>query len=280
MQALALLAVLLVAAAGLWLWLRRRARPRFRRRWRVPARPRYPVVLVHGLFGFDEIEIGKARHAYFKGVRAALAKDGHSVRTASMALTGSIATRAGQLARFVEGVEGRRVNLVAHSMGGLDARYAIARLGLERRVASLITVGSPHRGSPLADLPGGLAGQLGLIKLLASAGVSIEAFRDLTTTSMARFNEEIVDAAGVAYGSVVGVVRRKRHTSPLLLPSHLWLLQTAGDNDGVVPASSQRWGEELAEIEADHWAQIGWSKHFDAAAFYRDLLRELRAMGF
>jgi hypothetical protein len=35
----------------------------------------------------------------------------------------------------------------------------------------------------------------------------------------------------------------------------------------------------LAEIEADHWAQIGWSKHFDAGAFYLNLLRELRAMG-
>jgi triacylglycerol lipase len=238
------------------------------------------VVLVHGLLGFDEIELGRARHAYFKGVREALARDGHSVRTARVPLTGSIAARAEALARFVEGVEGHRVNLVAHSMGGLDARYAIARLGLERRVASLITVGTPHRGSPLADLPGGLGDRLGLIRLLASAGVSVEAFRDLTPTSMARFNDEIVDAASVAYGSVIGVVRKKRQTNPLLLPSHLWLRRTSGANDGVVPASSQRWGEVLAEIEADHWAQIGWSRHFDGAAFYQGLLRELRAMGF
>jgi hypothetical protein len=55
---------------------------------------------------------------------------------------------------------------------------------------------------------------------------------------------------------------------------------TVGDNDGVVPAASQRWGQVLAEIDADHWAQIGWSKRFDAAGFYRDLLRELRAMGY
>jgi len=282
MALFALLALLLAAAVGLglWLWHRRRVRPRLRRRRRVPARPRYPVVLVHGLFGFDELELGKVRHAYFKGVREALARDGHVVHVAKVALAGSIATRAGELARFVGSTEGRRVNLVAHSMGGLDARFAIARLGLDRRVASLVTVGTPHRGSPLADLSGGLAERLGLFRALAATGVSVDAFRDLTSTNMARFNEEVRDARSVAYGSVVGVIRRKRRTNPLLVPSQMWLHRTWGDNDGVVPASSQRWGQVLAEIEADHWAQVGWSRHFDAAAFYRDLLRELRAMGF
>jgi triacylglycerol lipase len=280
----ALLIALVLAAAtalGLWLWWRhRRARPRLRRRRRVPSRPRYPVVLVHGLFGFDELGLGRTRHAYFRGVRETLERDGHAVRVARVALAGSIAARAAQLARFVEATEGKRVNIVAHSMGGLDARLAIARLGLDRRVASLVTVGTPHRGTPLADLSGGLAGRLGLDRALAAAGGSIEAFQDLTSASMARFNEEVPDARGVAYASVVGLIRRKRRTSPFLVPSHLWLKRSAGDNDGVVPAASQRWGQVLAEIEADHWAQIGWSSHFDAAAFYLDLLRELRAMGY
>jgi hypothetical protein len=47
-----------------------------------------------------------------------------------------------------------------------------------------------------------------------------------------------------------------------------------------VPVTSQHWGEVLAEIEADHWAQIGWSRHFDAAAFFEQILRELRGRGF
>jgi triacylglycerol lipase len=278
---LALLLVLLAAAAAGGLrWWRRHRRPRLRRRRRVPPRPRYPVVLVHGLFGFDEIELGQRRHAYFRGVRGALERDGHAVRVARVALAGSIASRAGALARCVGEVESRRVNVVAHSMGGLDARYAIARLGLDRRVAALVTVGTPHHGSPLADVSGALTERLGLARALAAAGVSIDAFRDLTSASLARFNDEVPDAPGVAYASVVGRVRRTLRTSPLLVPSYLWLSRTAGPNDGVVPTTSQRWGEVLAEIEADHWAQIGWSKHFDAAGFYRDLLRELRALGF
>jgi len=122
--------------------------------------------------------------------------------------------------------------------------------------------------------------RLGLDRALSSVGVSIDALRDLTRERLARFNEEVPDVRSVAYASVVGTVRRMRRSSPLLVPSCLWLNQAVGDNDGVVPADSQRWGQVLAEIEADHWAQIGWSKHFDAAGFYRDLLRELRAMGY
>jgi hypothetical protein len=68
--------------------------------------------------------------------------------------------------------------------------------------------------------------------------------------------------------------------SPLLLPTYLWLGERSGPSDGVVPAASQRWGEVVRTIAADHWAQIGWSRHFDAAEFYAELLRELRARGF
>ena len=48
----------------------------------------------------------------------------------------------------------------------------------------------------------------------------------------------------------------------------------------MVPITSQARGEVLREIEADHWAQIGWSRGFDATSFYEDLLRELRGRGF
>ena len=275
-----LLLLLAAAAAALWLFLRSRRRPRLRRLRRVPSHPRLPVVLVHGLFGFEEIGVGRSRHAYFRGVRAALEKDGHLVRVARVAAVGTIAARAEALARCVEEVEARRVNLVAHSMGGLDARWAIARLGLRRRVGAIVTVGTPHLGTPLADLSADLAARLGLERALAVGGVSLDAFHDLTTARMARFDEEAPDARGVAYASVVGTVRRVRRTNPLLVPGYLWLEGRAGPNDGVVPAASQRWGEVIAEVEADHWAQIGWSRHFDAVAFYLGLLRELRAMGF
>ena len=47
----------------------------------------------------------------------------------------------------------------------------------------------------------------------------------------------------------------------------------------MVPAASQRWGDVLRTIDADHFAQVGWSHRFDAAEFYAELLLELRGRG-
>ncbi|HEU4383601.1 MAG TPA: alpha/beta fold hydrolase [Anaeromyxobacteraceae bacterium] len=274
-------AVALLLAAGVaWLWWRRARRPPARRRRRREAKPRYPVVLCHGLFGFDEIEVAGARHAYFRGVPERLQKSSWEVSLPRLPGGASVKERAAGLAEWIRTIEAPRVNVLAHSMGGIDARYAISRLGLSERVAALVTVGAPHRGTPVADLGQGLAARLGLRFALERAGIGLDALRDLTVAAMEAFNAEVPDAPGVAYGSVVGVARGTLRVNPLLVPTWLYLKKRAGDNDGVVPASSQRWGEVLAEIEADHWAQIGWSRSFDAAEFYARLLRELRGRGF
>jgi len=262
-----------LAALGAWRWLRRRAG----RRPRLPP-PRLPVVLVHGLFGFDEVAIGKRRHAYFRDVGPRLEREGRQVRHARLPTVGSIPARARALADFVGGLGERRVILLAHSMGGLDARLAIARLGLAPRVAALVTVGTPHGGTPVADLTADVARKLGVTGFLAKAGVGLDALHGLTSQAMERFNEEVPDSGDVLQASVVGSVVRKRRTNPLLLASHLWLAERSGPNDGVVPASSQRWGLVLDEIEADHWAQIGWSRHFDAGGYYAELLRGVEKM--
>jgi len=274
--ALALLLLVALVAVASW----RGRRRRLPRRWRrVRVRRPHPVVLVHGLFGFDELAIGKTRHAYFRGVGPGLEKAGRRVAHARLAAVGSIETRAQELAACVQGLGEKRVIVLAHSMGGLDARRAIARLGLDASVAALVTVGTPHRGTPLADLTADVAARLGIARMLALAGVGLEALHDLTTARMTRFNEETPDASSVAYASVVGAARRKRSVNPLLLPTHLWLAERDGPNDGVVPAASQRWGEVVTEIDADHWAQIGWSKHFDAGPFYGRLLQALEESG-
>ena len=84
----------------------------------------------------------------------------------------------------------------------------------------------------------------------------------------------VPDARGVLYQSVVGAPPGRRAVTPLLLPTWSWLA-AAGANDGLVPAASQRWGEVLREVDADHFAQIGWTRRFDAAELYAELLREL-----
>ncbi len=239
--------------------------------------PRYPIVLLHGVLG--EIELALGRREYFRGIAERLASAGVEVHTPRVSPAAPVAVRARELVRAVERIAADRVNIIAHSMGGLDARYAIARLGLDARVASLTTVATPHHGTPLADLGTGLFGdRLGLEKLLAMARINVAGFYDLTTGSAAAFNKRVPDAAGVHYGCVVGAAATQLH--PLLRPAHRYLSRRAGANDGLVPVASQRWGEVLAEVEADHWAQIGWSGAFDAPAFYEDLTRQLARRGF
>ncbi len=96
---------------------------------------------------------------------------------------------------------------------------------------------------------------------------------------MEAFNRSVQDVRGVDYASVVGAPVRRRDVSPILVPTFLWLGEAAGGNDGMVPADSQRWGDVLRTIDADHFAQVGWSRRFDAAEFYAELLLELRGRG-
>ena len=265
--AVAVLLLLLGLIARAWV-----QRTRLRKRV-VPARraPRlkHPVVLAHGVLGFDEIALAGRRHKYFRNIADQLAPLGEIVSPRLPAVA-SVSVRAGRLVELLREVPGDRVNVIAHSMGGLDARFAISRLGLGKRVASLVTIGSPHLGTPLADLP--LSRATGKI-------LRLRALHDLTPAALERFNAEVPDVAGVAYGSVVAATNLA-HTNPLLWPTHAYLSARCGPNDGLVPASSQRWGRVLREVQADHWAQVGWSLKFDAVALYEEILRELVGLGF
>src|SRR5262245_66403718 len=77
---------------------------------------------------------------------------GVEVHRPSVPPLASVAARAEQLAAAVRALPAEKVNLIAHSLGGLEARYAISRLGLADRLLSLTTIGTPHRGAPQADL--------------------------------------------------------------------------------------------------------------------------------
>ena len=215
------------------------------------------IVLVHGILGFDKISVGPVRVKYFRRVATVLDGAGLDVVAARVPPLGGVPARGEALARFIEALPYDRVTVVAHSMGGLDARWAIAR-GATDRISDLITIGTPHRGTPIADL---LArGPVWRARaLLARLGLPSDAVDWLTTRRLAGFAEEAPDAPGVRYASVVAACAHRARVHPLLRATHAYLSLVDGPNDGLVPASSQRWGEVLAEEELDHWAQVGWS---------------------
>jgi triacylglycerol lipase len=245
---------------------------------RRPKATRHPILLAHGYFGFDRIGVASLGQEYFRGVRPRLEALGYSVFVTRVSPAGGIALRAAQLARQIERL-GTPVNIIAHSMGGLDARLAIARLGLAARVASLTTIGTPHHGTPLADMAARFGEWRTLRLLLSTIGVNIDGLYDVSTRRMRDFNRVIQDCPGVVYASVIGALNADALSAvhSLLSPGHAYLLRKAGPNDGVVPATSQRWGESIAQVEADHWAQIGWFGSFDVESFYVQLAEGLAA---
>ncbi|EGA69213.1 hypothetical protein VISI1226_19826 [Vibrio sinaloensis DSM 21326] len=111
---------------------------------------KYPIVLVHGLFGFDTL----AGVDYFYGIPHSLTKDGATVYVSQVSATNSSEARGEQLLQQVEtllaATGATKVNLIGHSHGGPTARY-VASLRPDL-VASVTSVGGVHKGSKVADL--------------------------------------------------------------------------------------------------------------------------------
>jgi triacylglycerol lipase len=240
-------------------------------------------VLVHGILGFDHLKLcGWKIYSYFAHTPERLSAAGNRVFVARLSPTGAVAQRAAQLKAFLDRrVPGEPVHLVGHSMGGLDARYLIARLGMAHRVLTLTTLGTPHRGTAFADW--GIR-HLGRIAqpFFEILGIPPQGFYDLTTPSCRAFNEQIPDAPGVRYFSVAG-----RHTGSWRrpewqLPHHI-VTQSEGPNDGIVSLASATYGESTEVWEGDHLSLIHWL-HPPAgaarAAGYTALVRRLADEGF
>lgn len=112
---------------------------------------RYPVVLAHGMFGWDKMA---SVLPYWYRIPEALQAGGARVYTTQVGGLESSELRGEQLLAQVKtilAVSGaQKVNLVGHSHGGHSVRYVGAVL--PARVASVNTVGTPAQGSPVADL--------------------------------------------------------------------------------------------------------------------------------
>ena len=261
----------------------------------VPTR--YPVVLMHGFGALANLMQGGVLHAEAMHLR------GHGIWAYAPHVNpyDTIATRARawgeRIDRVLEETGADRVNLVAFSSAGLDGRYLIGTLGRAAEVASLVTVSTPHRGSPIVDYLHSRHERLkswavGFMDFMGRAAYEHEAphtERALTELAPAHvcneFNPAHPDHPDVYYASYAG--RAGRGTDlpiypPLLVPNQV-LYEAAGVNDGLVPVESAKWGTFLGLLDADHARQIGLRLapgDFDSKAFFLQIARDLAAEGF
>ncbi len=205
------------------------------------------VVLIHGLFGFRRL----LWLEYFQGVRQLYEEMGLRVIVPSLPWAGSIRQRALALAKQLE-PETDPLHILAHSMGGLDARLWISNMEGNAKTLSLTTLATPHRGSSAADQICHTHSPLRLFH-----GV-----HDLTTESIKQFNLDIPNHPKVIYRSYSA--SRPLAQQPWIVRRYGRIIQQSeGDNDSQVSVSSAIWGEYVTTLPCDHFEIINRSFWFN-----------------
>lgn len=251
----------------------------------------FPIVLAHGIARFDvlrqcvhedldlpENEL-EDQLQYFKNVRSFLKANGFpAVSNSNVDFAGSVKMRAEQLRAHIERVLARenaeKVHIIAHSMGGLDARLMIVDLGMADSVASLTTIGTPHLGTVLADRVLGFGGNLLLDIVRKAVKLDLDGFEDLTSAACEEFNSRARDfeATNKVFYQVYSSFEEGNDMFLPLFASWFLIRAIEGRNDGLVSVRSQEWESELIasdgtkkEIKrhefpfrADHLNQVGW----------------------
>ncbi len=264
------------------------------------CKTRYPILLVHGVF-FRDFRFFN----YWGRIPAELIRNGATVYYGNQQSAASVADCGAELAerirQIVQDTGCGKVNIIAHSKGGLDSRFAVAKCGAADYVASLTTVNTPHRGCMFADhllhtIPDRICQSVAakynaaLKRFGDSDPDFMEAVQDLTASSCARFNETVPDSPKVYYQSIGSVMN---HASGGRFPLNVmypYVRHYDGANDGLVAAESMKWGSGFHSLSVpkgrgiSHGDMIDLNREnipgFDVREFYVRLVHDLKGMGF
>jgi triacylglycerol lipase len=248
---------------------------------------RHPIVFCHGMLAFSMLKMQiPDNYNCFSILRQPLRDRGYRVFFPQVHPTSGVAERAAQLREQILRWTDDPVNLIAHSMGGLDARYMTSQLGMADHVVSLTTVGTPHSGSYLADwFLTNYRKRVPLLLALEAFGFNVDGFKSCRPAICREFNVNTPDVPTVGYFSYGGDVPQSR-LSPFLRRAWHILAQVEGPNDGMVSVASARWGEYLGTVHADHFAQtpdatfLRAGEDFDSVGFFTRLVEDLARRGF
>lgn len=231
----------------------------------------FPIVLVHGLGARNQY----GPVSYFYGLPKLLREEKNQVFIPNLSSWSSIEKRALQLKQQIEkAIPEGKLNLIAHSLGGLDSRYLISQLGFGERVASLTTIGTPHRGTCVGDL------------VLKTGKSFLGGLAQVTQAyCQGEFAQYTPNHPQVAYYSASTAIFKPlfTHALPIFWPSYAYLAAQEGPNDGFVSLASAAWGHSICTHWGDHYAQIGQllgrTRGLDYMGFYQEIFSRLKKDG-
>ncbi len=245
---------------------------------------RYPLVLIHGA-GFRDLKWP----VYWGRIPRELEKRGALIRYGLQDCWASTETNAAEIVRRIDQIlletGAEKVNLIAHSKGGLEARMAASSLGAGTKIASITTVATPHRGSKTVDLlfkmPGGLFNLAAFavnnwIRVVGDKKPDFLAVcRGFTTQAMAEFNAKNPDVPGIFYQSYACVMGHP-FSDLNLSTANFVVKRLEGENDGLVTVESASWGENCRVLRARGFRGIS---HLDAIDLRRAPLSRRKGPG-
>lgn len=260
---------------------------------------KYPIIMVHGI-GFRDLQYFN----YWGRIPKLLEKHGAKVYYGHQNAWGTIENNAHEIKKIIDKAleENKcdKVNIIAHSKGGLDSRYLISTMGYGDRVASLTTINTPHRGSELITVLNKLpdyvyryiADQINKPFMLAGDNKPdcYSSSKQLDPVFCEKFNLENENVEGVYYQSYTSVMKNMFSDDLLGIPYLIMCMNKAKRNDGLVNENSAKWGEFKGTFEnkngrgVSHGDMIDLKREdirgFDVQKAFYDIVCELKQAGY
>lgn len=263
------------------------------------CKTKYPILLVHGIFFRDWQLVN-----YWGRIPAILIKNGASVYYGKQQSSLAVAKSAEELKQTILNVlketGAEKVNIIAHSKGGLDSRYAISCLGMDKYVATLTTINTPHEGCDMVDfllekLPDGLKKFIEkrynsiFSKLGDTAPDFMAGVIDLSAKTRKRDNPLMADSPDVVYRSYMSTMSSAGSAGFPLNIGYMLIKKLNGDNDGLVWIESAKHGEfynftTKQKRGISHGDVIDLMREniegFDVREVYVDIVSNLKKCGY
>jgi triacylglycerol lipase len=263
------------------------------------CKTKYPLVLVHGVFFRDSKLFN-----YWGRIPRTLKLHGATIyygeHQSALTVRESARELASRIKLIVERSGCEKVNIIAHSKGGLDCRYAISEFGLAPYVASITTVNTPHRGCLFAErllnaIPESVKNKVATVYNTTLTALGDEnpdflaAVDDLTAEACQKRNKLLTFPEDIFAQSIGSVMEHPRKGQFPLNLSYRYVKNFDGENDGLVGEASFAWGEKYILLRSkgtrgiSHGDVIDLNREnirdFDVRAFYSELVSDLRNRG-
>ena len=266
---------------------------------------RWPILLVHGV-GFKQAE----KHRFWGRIPERLRAHGARVFISNQDGWGSFESNALQLKdimlRIIDEQQVDKLNILAHSKGGIDVRLLATFPELKDRIASITTISTPHHGAKILDW---VPRTPDLLKRIASTVIDalliligddnpsfVYVCQALSASSMQEFNS-LYPKPDTIFLQSYSVVQRRIRTDLVFSPTMLLIRMVEGENDGLVTRDSAAFGDYRGEVnENGSWglshtdiidrkllpiphSQIN-RDGFDVTAWWVELVADLKSLGF